>query len=426
MPHPFDLLAGVMILCLAAGTSMGQVIQPKSIQFKGAPGYSDQELMDTLALKPGAAMSSADLNGYAKRLMESGVFDNVAYKFDGVDLVFTLSPDPALYPVRLENLPLTPGPEFDAELHKRLPLFHGTVPSEGGLLEDVRKALEAMLAAEGVHASIAAVPYSSPKERNKATAMSFAITAPAVRLGSIRIEGASMALLPQLHALVAGIGNPRFDSQNTPAYLEQSFVAFYQNQGFAAAKVHAGRSGAPVTTADAILVPYVVTMQEGRPYKIGSIGMPPGALVSQEEADKIVASPGKHTMGEGLETVLRLLDQRYQAKGYRDVVLTPHPAFNEAAGTVDYTIDATPGPVYHVADIKFDNVNDELRDRLMYQCQLKPGDPFNPSYLDSFLANAEKRDSVLQRDLAGALSTYEISADPATHNVKVVFHLEKR
>ncbi len=425
MPRPLVLLAGVMILCLAALPSMCQELQPKTIQFKGAPEYSDQELMDALGLKPGASMSSADLNGYAKRLMDSGVFDNVGYKFDGVDLVFTLTPDPALYPVRLENLPLTPGPELDAATHKRLPLYHGKVPSEGGLLDGVRQALEAMLAAEGVHATVAAVPYSSPKERSKVTAMSFKIAAPPVRLGAIRVQGASMALLPRLQGIVAGIENPLFDSQSTPAHLEQSFVDFYQNQGFAAVKVHAARSGAPVTTTDAILVPYLVTVQEGRPYKIGSIHMPPGALVSQEEADKIVASPGQHTMGEALETVSLLIDQRYKAKGYLDLVVSHTPAFNDAAGTVDYTIDTVPGPVYHLANVKFDNVSDELRSRLMYQWQLMPGDSFNQSYLDSFLANAEKRDSVLQRDLAGALSRYEISADPVTHDVNVVFRVEK-
>jgi outer membrane protein assembly factor BamA len=419
------LHAGVILLCLAASPAIGQQFQPRTIQFRGDPEYSDQELMDALGLKKDAAMSSEDLNGYARRLMDSGVFDNVGYKFDGVDLVFTLTPDTTLYPVRLTNLPFLPGPALDAELHKRLPLYHGKVPSEGALLDGVRKAFEEMLAAEGVHATVAAVPSADPRERSKVTAIGFTIAAPPVRLGAIHVQGASMALLPQLRGMVAQIENPLFDSQNTPAHLEQRFVDFYQNQGFAAVDIRAVRSGAPVATADAILVPYSVTIQEGRPYRIGSIRMPPDALVSQEEADRIVASPGKHTMGEALETVLSLIDQRYKAKGYLDLVVSHTPAFNDAAGTVDYTIGIAPGPVYHLAYIRFDNVSDDLRSRLMYQWQLMPGDPFNQGYLDSFLANAEKRDSALQRYLAGTLSTYETSADPVTHGVNVVFHLEK-
>jgi hypothetical protein len=54
---------------------------------------------------------------------------NSHFTFNGVDLVFVLVPATALYPVRLENLPLTPGKELDAALHDRIPLYHGKVPA---------------------------------------------------------------------------------------------------------------------------------------------------------------------------------------------------------------------------------------------------------------------------------------------------------
>jgi outer membrane protein assembly factor BamA len=350
MPRTTVLLAA-MVLGLAAQPSIGQNFLAKTIHFKGDPEYSDQELMAAAGLKSGIVMDSAGMNGYAKRLLDSGVFDNVAYRFDGEDLTFILTPDPTLYPVRLENLPFTPGPELDAELHARCPLYHGRVPSEGGLLNDVRQAFEAMLAAEGVHAGVAAAPYNSPKDRTKITAISFTITAPFVRLGPVRIEGASMALLPRLHAMTSVAAPPAFDSQKTAAGLERSFVTFYLDQGFAAVKVHAARSGALVTTADAILVPYSVTIQEGRLYKIASIHVPSGALVTQQEADTIVASPGKRTMGEALQTVLSLIDERYKSKGYLDLSVNYHPSLNDLAGTVVYTVDIAPGPVYRVPSV---------------------------------------------------------------------------
>ena len=76
-------------------------------------------------------------------------------------------PHTALYPVRLENLPLTPGKELDAALHDRVPLYHGKVPLEGGLTEQVRQALEEMLAAKGIKATVAATPLHRPKAGTK-------------------------------------------------------------------------------------------------------------------------------------------------------------------------------------------------------------------------------------------------------------------
>jgi outer membrane protein assembly factor BamA len=419
------VLAAILAVFPLAGSVWAQKFLPQSIRFQGDPEYTDQELLDALGLKKGVVLSGADMNGFAQKLMGSGVFDKVAYKFDGQDLVFMLAADPTLYPVRLGNLPFTPGASLDAELHKRLPLYHGKVPSEGGLLDDVRRAFEAMLAAEGVKASVAATPYAGPNDHNKASAMNLTITAPAVRLGAVHIEGASLVLLPRLREVADLAANPFFDAETTPASLEQRFTSFYLSQGFAAVKVQALRSGALVASSDAILVPVKVSIQEGKLYKISSIQLPPGALVTQTEADKIVAAPNKLTPGEALLNVLTLLEQRYKAKGYLDLAVTPGPSFNDSAGTVDYSIAIDPGAVYHVAYVKFDNVSDELRGHLMRQWQLMPGDPFDETYLDTFLIRAESQDPVLRRSLTGATSTVETAADPITHDVEVTIKLEK-
>jgi outer membrane protein assembly factor BamA len=422
----FPVLLTVALAALSlAGPVSAQKFLPRSIQFKGDPEYTSQELLDFLGVKKGESFSTAEMNGLAQKLIASGVFDYVSYKFDGQDLVFTLTGDPTLYPLRLGNLPFAPGPDFDARLHKRLPLYHGKVPSTGDLLDDVRHALEAMLAAEGVKATVAAAPYAGPDGGNKVLAMSFTVASPTVRLGTVRLEGASMALLPRLHDLIQSSSNPLFDSVSTPASLEQKFTAFYLDQGFAAVKVQAVRSGALVTSAGGILVPVKVSIHEGKLYKINSIHLPPGTLVAQAEADKFVNAPDKLTMGEALPSVLALIESRYKARGYLDLVVTPHPTFHDSTGTVDYSIEIDPGTVYRVAFVKFANVSDELRSHLMRQWQLMPGDPFDQGYLDSFLARAESQDPLLRRSLAGALSTVETSANPATHDVDVTVKVEK-
>jgi hypothetical protein len=101
------------------------------------------------------------------------------------------------------------------------------------------------------------------------------------------------------------------------------------------------------------------------------------------------------------------------------------PDVDDSAGTVNYTVDAVPGPVYHLGLLKFENVSDAMRSLLMRNWQLIPGDPFNESYVSSFIFMAQKNDPVLQRSLAGVKATYTAQADPDTRDVNVIVRLER-
>ena len=259
------LIFAALLSACPPGTA--QKFQPKTIQFKGAPEYSDQELLAAAELKKGTVLNFAEMKGHSQKLMDTGVFETLSFKFDGVDLVYTLVPSATLFPVRLENLPLTPGKELDDALHDRFPLYHGKVPAEGGLLDGVRGALEEMLAAQGIKTTVAATPFTDRK-LHKVTAMSFDITAPPVRVGAIHLEGVSSALQAKVESVAGHLAGSSFDTEHSARNLEYAIELFYGDEGYAAVKVHASRSGSPVTTDAAIDIPFSVTVEEGRFYKL--------------------------------------------------------------------------------------------------------------------------------------------------------------
>src|ERR1035438_10627735 len=125
MKRTIFLLLTVLVLFASRQPATAQKYLPKTIQFKGAPEYSDQELLAAAGLKMGTVLDFSEMKGHSQKLMDTGLFETLGFKFDGVDLVYTLVPSTNLYPVRLENLPLTPGKELDAALRLRSPLYHG-------------------------------------------------------------------------------------------------------------------------------------------------------------------------------------------------------------------------------------------------------------------------------------------------------------
>lgn len=431
MKRTFFLLLAAHVLLWASLPAAAQKFQPKTIQFKGAPEYSDQELLAATGLKKGALLAFDDMKGYSQKLMDTGLFETLSFKFDGVDLIYNLVPSTALYPVRLENLPLTPGSELDAALHDRFPLYHGKVPTEGGLLDGVRGALEEMLAANGIKATVAAVPYTDPKVR-KVPVVSFVITAPPVRVGTIHLEGISSALQAKVSFVASRQIGTSFETGESEKNLEHALELFYADEGYAAVKVDASRSGPPAVTAGAIEIPFSVTVVEGRIYKLGSIHLQSihllsSAIVTQADIDKAFGPHTAPAMGQSqsLGAIWYMIASRYKAAGYLDCTVTPHPEFDEASGIVNYTVEVDSGPVYHLAFVKFENVSDELRSRLMRVWQMLPGDPFDAGYVSQFINKAQREDPVLEGSLAGVKVTYDVVADQQTHDVNCVLHFAK-
>jgi outer membrane protein assembly factor BamA len=420
----FSLFALIAVF-VAFNSASAQKFLPKSIRFQGASEYSDNELLAATGLKKGAVLSYTDMQDYCKHLLGSGVFASVAFKFDGQDLTFLLTPSTDLFPVSLENLPLTPGAELDAQLHSQLPLFHGKVPSDGGLNDDVRAALEKMLTANGLTATVVATS-TADLATHSVNGVSYAIISPPVQIAVSTIGGVSDPFQSKVRAILdRAVKNP-FSTADSANNIERVVEQFYSDQGYAAAKVQATRSGNPSVSPEAIVVPFAVQVQEGRIYKVDAIHLPPSAPITQAEIDKALdPSAGTFPVGVRVRSIWGMIAERYHNKGYLDCKVTPHPEFNDADATVSYTVDVDPGTVYHLGFVKFDNVTDELRNLLIHNWEMMPGDAFDESYVANFVIKVQQQDPVLRKSLAGVKVKFDVMANPNTHDVNVVIRLEK-
>jgi outer membrane protein assembly factor BamA len=412
-------------VCLVSSPALAQKFVPKVIKFVGDPEYSTQELMAASGLKSGEILGFSEMGTYSQKLLASGVFASVAFKFDGQDLTFLLAPSPDLYPVRLDNLPLAPGADLDAKLHAMVPLYHGKVPGDGALKEDLRAAFEKLLAEQGIEAQIS-VTDGVDRSTHKVNAEIYSIASPPVLVGTVSVTGVSPELAPEVQKVVNGLTNRPFDTANSGDGLDQEIEALYQDQGYAAVKVEADHAGAPAIAPDAVRVPFSVHVDAGRRYKLAAIHLPDGAPMTQEEIATLIADrPGAPPDGTRLRNVWTELSSRYMAKGFLDCRITPHPQLNDAAGTVSYTVDVAPGPVYRLGFVRFDNVTDGMRRELMRNWQMMPGDVFDKTYVSQFIFKAQQQDPKLRLALLGVKASINASADPQTHTVNLVIRLSQ-
>jgi outer membrane protein assembly factor BamA len=425
MKRKFFLPLTALMLLWAGLPAAAQKFLPKSIQFRGAPEYSGEELLAAAGLKKGTVLSFDEMKSHSQKLMDTSVFDTVLFKYDGVDLTFTLVPSTALYPVRIENLPLTAGVELDAALHGRLPLYHGKVPSEGGLTEGVRGALEEMLAAKGIKATVAAMPYTDQK-LHQVTAMSFTITSPPVQVGEIRPDGASAT--PDLKAveMLAKLTGSAYDATGSPNQIETNLGNYYRDKGYLEAEIHAAPQNAPVIAPEAIRIPFLVSVSPGALYKLTGIQLAPGLLVTQQEFDRQShIHPGDIAVSQYVRENWQFIERQYHNKGYLKAVVQPTPVFDHAQGTASFTVTVEPGPVYTMGKLTIENVSDDLRAAMLAAWKMSPGSVFNQGAILSYYAIRDANPA-LGRIFAAVNCKYVLTLNDDTHTVDVVLRLEKR
>jgi outer membrane protein assembly factor BamA len=425
MQRIVTLIACLGLVAVSSLPVIGQQLVPQSIRFEGAPGYSDSELMAAAGLKPGAAVTADELNGDVKRLLNTGLFEKLSYNIQGPILIVSLTPSSQLLPIRLENLPLKQGDEFDAKLHDRVPLFHGKVPVAGGLLEEVRVALEAMLAAQNIKATVAAVPYTDQALR-KVTAVSFTITSPQVQIGEIAVDAASQPLDAKAKELLNKITGEAYGTEDSAGLIETTLNNYYIDLGYMDAKARASQQGGPVVTAETIRMPFVVSYDPGRLYRINSVHLAPEMVVTQAEFDRQAnIHPGDVADGARVRQNWAYLSRQYHNRGYIRAAIHVVPEFDRGQGTVSFAVSADPGPEYKMGTLTIENVTDQLRAAMMAAWKMPPGSVFNEGAILGFVAT-HGVNPALERVFAAVNLKYTLHPDDETRTVDVDLRLERR
>ncbi len=419
---------GVALLLLCSLVLPAQKKSPlKTIRFQGAPQYTQQELLTAAGLTPDARLNPREVKAHAKQLSDTGLFEVVRFNSDTKGLLFTLTPSGQLFPMHLENVPLTPGKELDAKIHEIFPLYRGLLPATGSMVEGIRRTFEEMLTAKGIKATVKAA-LTSGLGPQKLTAVNFTVVSPEVHIGRIQLAGVSPAMQAKASLLASGQTENGFDTENTAIGLQHAFENLYQDQGYAAVQVDVEQGDPavvpPIGSDQAVEVPYTVTIKEGGIYKAGTIDFPGSEVVTRSEVEKIRS---KYPSGSGRPLDLFLLAVRdaYHAHGYLDCSVVARPSFKEAAHIVNYSVEAAPGSQYRLASVRFDGAPDAMAARLKFAWKMAPGSVFDENYVSNFATLAQKKDKVLAKWMQTVVTTYDVRADSASHEVNCIFHFAK-
>jgi len=409
---------------LASVPLLAQSYLPTTIQFKGATGYTDDELLAAAGLKHGAWLTQPEMNDRTKQLLDTGAFDKVSFTYNGKDLVFEVVPSTTLTPPNLDNLPLAFGPELEAKLEARVPLYHGKLPGAGTLVEAVRKALEAELNAKSIDATV--IVLQSIGQEGTVT---FAESIPTVRVGEIHLQGASAAQSAAAAQLAAKVTGSEYHLQGSSSVIETALANFYHEHGYLEAAIHATPQFAPVVDGNSVHLPFQVAVDEGPQYHLGAVSLDPAMLaqvVQQASFDKQVGlHPGDVAVLEKLRAEWLYLERQYHNRGYMRAQISPVPTYDRPKAIVDFSVTAVAGPVYTMGKLTIANVNDDLRKAMTAAWTLPEGAVFNESAIVNMTAT-HGVNPALERYFTTVSLRYSLHLNDEARTVDVALRLEKK
>ena len=415
-------------LVVPALPASAQKFQPKTIQFQGVPEYTDDELLTAANLKKGAIYTAAEMQEHTNLLSNSGVFAGIKFTFNGQDLIFQLTPATDLYPLRLDNLPLTPGPDLDAKIHASQPLYRGKIPMEGTLLDGVKTVLAEQLAALGIKATLATAPYAI-KGAQTASAIAVSIASPPILVGEIQ-PGDAPALESKAQAALTSITGKPYSLEGTPDAIVKDLSEVYGSMGYLDVDVKAARLDSLVVVPDAVRVPFRFSLYPGPVYKVTAIQLAPDMLVSQADFDKQShVHPGDVADAVHIAENWHFIERQYHNKGYMKARVTPQATLDKAQHAVSYAVSATPGPVYTMGNLSVENVSDEIRSMMLAAWKMPAGAVFNEGTIISYYAidaTDKSADPRLFRLFHSVNCKYTLKLNDDAKTVDVILRLEKR
>lgn len=416
--YPRPLLVVLLIVSAVAAPAAAQKYTPRKITFIGAAS-SPAELLAAAGLKPGDPVDRPAMQAAAQKLIDTGLYSDVRFAFDGVELRYMLKLAGNTEPVSYVNFPWWNNEALTAAVAAKVPLFHGSVPPESGMQHQVVAALTQLVAEKGVRATITAVP-ATDLATGEAMSVQFHIDAPPVQIGSVTFAGASSAWRDSLTAIQKAAAGQDYDDA-TEATLATALRAIYHRQGYLDEQMSDFVRGEPQIADGKVMVPVTATITEGPQYRLTALRLSGDVLMSPADFAKVSRlHPGDVVNEDLLRQTLAAVAMPYKSHGYLRANIQSEPALDNAAHTISYTISVQPGPVFHMGQLSLVNLSEEQKAEVLKYWPLHTGDVYDATVAVTFLLN-NKRTLHSLDGWSGSWKAYE-HEDTHVVDLVVTFH----
>lgn len=388
------LFVGLLLSPSARAQSSAEAGSGKlaSVRVTGSSKFRSDQIAPFTSLKPGATVTKDDLQHGADRLAQLGPFAGVHFRYGdtdaGVVVEYQVTDAPAV-PVWFDNFPWLTDTELSSAVKSSVPLFDGTAPEHGTLLDDISDALQLALASRNVHTSVTHSLVTAPGGSEQV--QQFRVDGQDLTIATVEFSDALSQTDRGIQARLPDLVDHPYSRTAIELFELEQIRPVYFAKGF----LHV-RFDPPTTrlmgTGPSARVAVTVTIEPGSAFTWNGVTWSGNTVISSPELDALVTlKPGDPADETKIQPIWESAHDLYARRGYLDATVTPRAQFDDAAKRVTYAAAVSEGPQFRMGKLVLTGLSIEGERRIRAAWKIAPGAVFNNDVYDDFISTGIKQ-----------------------------------
>jgi outer membrane protein insertion porin family len=357
-----------------------------SLAIEGNRIFNREQVLALAKLRVGQTAGKADFEAARDRLLASGAFETVGYKFvqapngEGYAATLQLTEVEQVYPVDFQDLHVS-SLDLDAALRAKDPIYSREgLPATQPVLERYKRWIEEYLKAKGIEEKIAG---SVQPAFDGGYNVVFRPDRPLPAVAQVTFEGNQVIPEDKLREAIAGAVGAPYTEDVFRQILTAAIRPLYEDKGFVRVAFPELRIQ---PAADVKGVHVFVQVNEGVSYELGKVVMdgptplPAAALIKAGEFKGGDVNVREH-ITEGLERIKK----EVRRAGYLDAQVFSDRKVDDGKHVVNVAVRVDAGPMYHMGRLTINGLDLSGEAEMKRIWTMAEGKPFNPEYPDLFL-----------------------------------------
>ncbi len=368
-----------------------KVLTLAKITVAGHSRHKEADVIAASGLRAGTQVTSDDLQAASDRLGASGAFASIEYRFigvpTGVSVVFRVKENPEVVPAVFDNFVWFTREELIRQVRAAVPLFHGALPLAGDMQEQVRVALERVLAARGIAGQVTSLPEA--QLGGPVQGFLYRAEGADVVVGAAGLEGAQQVDAAPLYELIQPLVGQAY-RHSVLREFGLSFRPLYWKHGYLEAAFDEPRIRVTSQQGARTSVSVIFPVREGRQFRYAGAAWAGNHVFTADElSQKIELVPGQPADASKLEYDLGKVRGLYGSRGYMGVKLRTKPVLS-SAGDARFEVAVEEGEVFHMGSLAIlaPDLDGSTRERLRRAWRIQPGVVYDSSYSKQYMADA--------------------------------------
>ncbi|HWS98670.1 MAG TPA: POTRA domain-containing protein [Pyrinomonadaceae bacterium] len=408
-------------LAQAQQQQAGKSLRLAGVEFAGLARVSKEQAVGASGLQIGQRVTVEDLDAAAQRLLDSGLFTKLSYRLrtsnDQASVTFQVEEQKGGgVPVVFDNFVWFTNEELTSAVRGEVPLFDGTAPERGGVIQSITKALERLLRERNIAGQVNYTPSADTTGRNPRHV--FSVSGSAVKVCGVRFPGSAGVGERELVKNSKGLLGTEYSQEFASAFAHANLIPVYKQHGHLKAKF--GQPAAAVGSGecrDGVVVTLPVT--EGVSYTWDKAEWAGNEAYPARDLDSPLGmKPGAIADGLRIEEGLKAVERLYGRKGYLQARVTGEPVYDDENRRVAYRVAVAEGPRYTMSTLTIKGLPEADADYLKERWKLKQGAAYDNTYLKEFVEKEIIKDFV-ERAMRTGRMKYSAKLPKVEPNVKL-------